>query len=341
MANILIIGGTGTISLPTTLKLAENKNNTITILNRGNQKYDFPTNIYQITADVNDKDEIKNWMENKQFDSIINFVVWNKTDALSNIELFKDKTKQFIYISTVAALNHEYHCLINEKASKGNRYSEYGKNKAAAEDTFLEEYKKTGFPITIIRPTQTYSKDRIPLSIKGSNCWTVVQRMIEGKEVIVHGDGQSVWASTHAEDFARGIEPIVANDKSVGEVYQIMNPEAHTWDMVYQILAEELGVEYKPIYISTELLRKSKTYNFEQSIQGDKRWSNIFDISKLLEINPNFMCKISLREGLRRYLSYMGENTTLKTVDEDFNVWCDETIDLYNRSISVFDKSLK
>lgn len=120
-----------------------------------------------------------------------------------------------------------------------------------------------------------------------------------------------------------------------------MNPEAHAWDMLYQILAEEIGVEYKPAYILTELLRKSKTCNFDQSTQGDKRWSNIFDTSKLLDINPNFMYQISLRDRLRKYLSYMEENTAIKTVEEDFDVWCDKTIELYSRSMSLIKDSIK
>ena len=329
MQNILIIEGTGTISLPTTLKLSENPQNRVTVINRGSKNDQLPSNITVVKGDINKPDEIQEWLSDKHFDSIINFVIFNPESAQKNSQLFKERTNQFVYISTVAALNHQNNCLVNEETAYRNEFSDYGKNKAIAEALFLEEFHTNNFPITIVRPTQTYSEDRIPLSIKGKNCWSVVQRMIDGKEVIVHGEGQSVWASTHASDFAEGIYPIIGNAQTIGEIYQIMNPEPHTWDMVYQYLADELAVEYKPIYIPTDFLKESTRYNFSESIQGDKRWSNIFDISKLLSINPTFTCKISLKEGLQKYLKHMDEHPELKEVDKEFDSWCEETIANY------------
>lgn len=326
MKNILIIGGTGTISLPTTLKLSEDKQNRVTVINRGSKNNRLPNNVKIVKGDINKPYEIKHWLEGKEFDSIINFVIFNQETAQKNIQLFKNCTNQFVYISTIAALNHQNDCSVNEETIRGNNFSDYGKNKAAAEELFLKEFGLNNFPITIVRPTQTYSEDRIPLSVKGKNCWSVIQRMIDGKEVIVHGEGQSVWASTHANDFAEGIYPIIGNSLTVGETYQIMNPEPHTWDMVYQYLAKELDVEYKPVYIPTDFLKKSKKYNLSESIQGDKRWSNIFDISKLLSINPSFNSKVSLKEGLKKYLEYMDEHPELKVIDKEFDQWCEETI---------------
>ncbi|MBK0039392.1 MULTISPECIES: NAD-dependent epimerase/dehydratase family protein [unclassified Enterococcus] len=338
---VLIIGGTGTISSPTTLFLAKQSDIEVTILNRGNKLSNLPKNIEVVKGDITKQTEMRIWLKDKQFDSVIHFVLFDAESAKDNIELFKHHTKQFIFISTVAALNHEEQCFIDEETSYGNSYSGYGQSKALAEKTFLEQYQFDGFPVTIVRPTQTYDKDRIPLSIKGNHCWSVIDRMLKGKEVIVHSDGQSVWASTHAEDFARGIFPLIANEETIGEIYQIMNTETHTWDMVYQMLAKLLDVEYKPVYISSELLRHSKQYRLETSIQGDKRWSNIFNVDKLKLVNPNFSCEIDLETGLKRFLSYMDDHPELKKSDEVFDTWSDETIKLYKESKTNFLKFFK
>lgn len=340
MKKILIIGGTGTISLPVTKKLSSIKENEVYVLNRGNKNVDLPENVHTIQGNINDTKQMKKFIADKLFDTVINFIVWNKADAEQNIEIFSGHVKQFIYISTVAVLNRELTCNINENTASGNMYSAYGQNKLEAEHAFTKEYEKNDFPITIVRPTQTYSKERIPLSVKGKSCWSVIDRMLEGKPVIVHGDGQSVWASTHAEDFAEGFYLLVGNKETIGETYQIMNPESHTWDMVYQELADLLNVDYKPVYIGTDLLKESKEYDLMQSIQGDKRWSSIFDIEKNKTVNPDFKCKVSLREGLKNYLDYMENHPEKKIKDEKFDHWCDHTIASYTSFKSTFVKEI-
>lgn len=330
MKRILIIGGTGTISLPITKKLAQNPENQVFVLNRGNKNTTLPQEITTIKGDITDVEAMTTLLAEQHYDCVINFIVWNAQDAAHNIALFKGKTEQFVFISTVAVLNHEVTCFINEDTPVGNRFSPYGQNKAAAEARFLQAFNDDDFPVTIIRPTQTYSKDRIPLSIKGKSCWGVVQRMIDGKEVIIHGEGQSLWASTHADDFAEGFVPIIEQKALIGEICQIMNPASHTWDMMYQTLAELLGVQYRPVYIPTDLLRHATTYDFDQAIQGDKRWSNLFDMTKLRTIVPEFDCQISLKLGLQRYLDYMAEHPELKQADDIFDQWCDQVIVEYS-----------
>ena len=340
MKKILIIGGSGTISTPITKLLADDESVDLYVLNRGNNNDKLPKNIHYIKGNIQEVEEMKQLMKDQMFDSVINFIVWNEKDARNNIDIFKGKTKQFIYISTVCVLDHEYTCNIDETTKLGNKYSDYGRAKAAAEQAFLDAQATIGFPITIVRPSQTYSDHRIPLSVKGGGCWPVVSRMLRGKKVIIHGDGQSVWASTHADDFAQGFYKLVANDKTIGEVYQIINAQPHTWDMIYQELAKLLNVEYQPVYISTEILKKSKTYNLMQSIQGDKRWSNIFDPSKIKAMNVDFECKIDYKKGLAMYLEYMDTHPEMKKEEPEFDAWCDKTIELYEEMVHALEGKL-
>ena len=339
---VLIIGGTGTISTPITQKLDSDTNVDLFILNRGKKKSSADgsssanevfKNTTFLTADANNFEQLKTTVADLEFDSVINFVIYQPDIARQNIDIFMGKTKQFIFISTVAALNREYDCVIDENTSYGNRFSKYGQGKAACEKAFLKAYKEEGFPVTIVRPTQTYSEERIPLSVKGKDCWSVVQRMLDGKEVIVHGDGQSVWASTHAQDFAKGFVPLIGKEEAIGEIYQIMNTQPHTFDRIYQILAKELGVEYKPVYIPSDILAHSQKYDFLTSIRGDKRNSCIFDCSKIEAVVPEFKCDIDIEDGLKLYLKFMDEHPHLKTADPEFDAWCDRVIAEYKASM--------
>lgn len=336
MKHILIIGGTGTISTPITETLSKDPDVSLTLINRGHHNQHLSSNIEILIGDINQPSHIKELIKGRNFDCVIDFILFGPQQAHERIDLFKGITKQFIFISTVACLDHEHHLIINELTPRGNRFSLYGQNKAAAEEVFLSAYHNEGFPVTIIRPSQTYSEDRIPLSVKGSSCWAVIQRMIEGKEVLIHGDGESVWASTHASDFAKGFIPLINHPKTIGEIIQIMNPATHTWNEIYRILAETLKLEYKPIFVDSVTLSKSTTYDFKTSIQGDKMFSCIYDITKLKTLVEDFSPTISLRDGLKAYLEYMNNHPELKKSEPDFDAWCDDFIDqLKHQSIKA------
>ncbi|NLC95980.1 MAG: NAD-dependent epimerase/dehydratase family protein [Erysipelotrichaceae bacterium] len=337
---VLIIGGTGTISSPITNTLSKMDNVELYVLNRGKKKTEELKGVKYLVSDIKDVERVKTLLKDLEFDVVINFLIMNLEDAKNNYEIFKDKTKQFIYISTVCVLNGPSSCNLNEDSLVGNCYSMYGIEKASAERFFLQKYKEDNFNVVIVRPTQTYSDHRIPLSVKGSNYWGVVSRMLKGKKVIVHGDGQSVWAGTHALDFSKAFMGLVNNEKANGEVYQIMNPEVYTWDMIYSTLARLLNVEYNPVYIPTDILVYSKKYDFVGSIQGDKRWSKIFDVKKINEVIPDLKFDIDMEKGLSMFIEYMDAHPEEKIEDEEFDKWCDDVIELYEKHFEILSNEM-
>lgn len=337
---VLMIGGTGNISWPVAKTLADDAEVELYLINLDGKNDQLPADVHRLTANiVTQADYVKEKIKDMVFDSVINFVIMTEDDAKNSVDIFKGHTKQFIFISTADVLDHRFQCLVDEEMARGNQYYSYGQNKEKAELYFMEEAEK-GFPITIVRPTQTYSKNRIPLSVKGKSCWSVVSRMIRGKEVIVHGDGQGIWACTHANDFAPLFCPLVAEPEAVGEIFQVMNPTPMTWDMIYQNLAELLGVEYKPVYISTYLLDESKVYGWKGSIHGDKHFSNLFDISKARHFCPEYEPQIDIRTGLRMFLDYMEEHPEEKIEEPEFDAWCDKTIARYKACMGEFVKDI-
>ena len=329
MRKILIIGGTGIISTSLTELLAKDPLVELTILNRGHHPEKLPSNVEVLTADINDPDAVALLLGERKFDAVADFVLFRPEQAQARIAFFKGRTRQFLFISTVACLNHELSPIINELTPRGNRFSPYGQNKAAAELIFLEAYQKSGFPVTIIRPAQTYSDQHIPISVKGQTVWSVIKRIQEGQPVILHGDGQSLWASTHAEDFARTFIPLINHPQAIGEILQLINPTPHTWLQVYTTLAELLGVELHPVFIPSSVLAQSQRYDLLSTIQGDKMFSNLYDISKLKRFVTDFKPQVSLREGLERYLAYMKLHPELQVNDPDFDAWCDAVCQSY------------
>ena len=203
---VLLIGGTGTISTAITKQLAETEHE-VYLLNRGNRNSDLPANIKFIQADINNEAEAAEKLKDMSFDCVCEFIGFVTAQVERDYRLFKGKTKQYIYISSASAYHKpvkDYR--ITEATTLANPYWEYSRNKIASEEFLFKMYRENGFPVTIVRPSHTYCERSVPMGVHGNNgSWQVLKRMLEGKQVIVHGDGiGGVGGDAEHPQFARG-----------------------------------------------------------------------------------------------------------------------------------------
>lgn len=334
MKEALFIGGTGTISMAITRLIATKKDWHLTLLNRGNRKEELPAGVDSITVDINDEKAAAKALEGRKFDTVCDFIGFVPSQLERDYRLFKGKTKQFMYISSASAYNKlPSDCVITEGTALANPYWEYSRNKIACEDFLMKMYREEGFPVTIIRPSHTYDDRSVPLGVHGSKgSYQVIKRMLEGKPVIIHGDGTSLWRMTYNEDFAVGFAGLMGNPHALGEAFQITNDENLTWNQIYATIANVLNVELKPFYVSSYTLAKlGKNYDFVGSLIGDKANSVIFDNSKLKRAVPEFRPSIHFEDGIRRCLSNVLANPSLQVEDPEFDKWCDKVIALVSK----------
>ena len=324
---ILFIGGTGTISMAITKQILKENKHELYLLNRGNRNIGLE-GIKEINVDINgDINLVKEKLKDLCFDCVCDFIIFHLDQAKRDYELFKEKTNQFIFISSASAyLKPVKNFIINENTPLENPFWEYSRNKKAIEEFFLEKYKTEGFPITIVRPSHTYDERSVPLGVHGSKgSYQVIKRMLEGKKVIIHGDGESLWVMTNNYDFAKLFIPLMGNSKAIGEAYQITGDEVLTWNNIYKYIAEALNVELKPIYVSSQLL--SELSDFTGTLIGDKANSVIFDNRKVKEFNPSFKQEVLFKDGIKKTIDYVLSHKECQIEDSEFDLFCDKLID--------------
>ncbi len=331
----LFIGGTGTISMAITRSLAKNEGWHLTLLNRGNRKADIPDGVDVINVDINDEEAAAKVLEGKNFDTVCDFIGFVPSQLERDYRLFKGKVKQFMYISSASAYGKpvaDYR--ITEGTALANPYWEYSRNKIACEDFLMKKFREEGFPVTIIRPSHTYDERSIPMGVHGSKgSFQVIKRMMEGKPVIVHGDGTSLWTMTFNEDFAKGFIGLMGNPHAIGEAFQITNDESLTWNQIFKTIADALNVEYKPYYVSSHFLAKvGRKYDLEGGLIGDKANSVVFDNTKLKKAVPGFAPSIRFEEGVRRCLDYILSHPECQVEDPEFDEWCDNIIEALDKA---------
>lgn len=324
----LFIGGTGTISMAITRALADNPDWELYLLNRGTRMAEIPQGVKVITADINDEAQTANALEGMCFDCVCDFIGFVPEQLERDWRLFGGRTKQFMYISSASAYQTppaDY--LITEGTLLSNPCWEYSRNKIACEEYLMKLYREEGFPVTIVRPSHTYDERNLPMGAHGDNgSWQIVKRMLEGKPVIIHGDGTSLWTITFNTDFAKGFIGLMGNAHAIGEAYHITSDESVTWNQIYAIVADELGVPLKAYYVPSGFLDDVGPYDFRGGLLGDKANTVVFDNSKIKRAVPGFVCTVRADQGLRRTVRHMLATPALQKEDPAFDAWCDRVI---------------
>ncbi len=335
----LFIGGTGTISMAITEALAANSDWELFLLNRGNRSARLPENVTVLTGDIHDESACAELLADYSFDTVCDFIGFLPADLERDYRLFQGKTKQFMYISSASAYEKPVrNYLITEETPLENPYWEYSRNKIACEDYLLQQYREKNFPVTIIRPSHTYDDRSVPMGVHGDKgSWQVIQRMLEGKPVIIHGDGTSLWTLTHNTDFAKGFIGLMGNPAAIGQTYQITSDESLTWNQIYQTVAAALGVTLYPYYVASDFLDSIGPYDFRGGLIGDKSNTVVFDNAKLKAAVPGFQATVPFADGIRRTLDYIQAHPELQVVDTEFDDWCDRVIDVLENAKESFN----
>ena len=332
---ILFIGGTGTISMAITRKLLASGEHELYLINRGNRNGTLPEGLKSIICDINDEAEVSKLTADMDFDVVADFIAFVPEQLERDFRLFAGKTKQFIFISSASVYQKplsDYR--ITESTPLANPYWQYSQDKIACEDYLMKMYRENGFPITIVRPSHTYDERSIPLGVHGNNgSWQVVRRMLNGKPVIIQGDGTSLWTMTHNSDFANAFIGLMGNIHAIGESVQITSDETVTWNQVYQSIADALRVEFKPYYVSSAFLAKCSDYDFTGGLIGDKANSAVFDNSKIKRLVPGFAAKVRFDQGVRMTIANVLANKELQREDPEFDEWCDKVIAVLDKAV--------
>lgn len=338
--NALLIGGTGTISMAITRLLAE-KGWEVHLLNRGNRKAEVPQGVHWIQADISDEQAVAQILQGRHFDCVCEFIGFLPEQVERDIRLFEGKTSQYLYISSASAYHKpatDYR--ITEGTALANPYWEYSRNKIACEEVLMKAYREHQFPVTIIRPSHTYDNRNMPLGVHGDKgSYQVIKRMLQGKPVIIHGDGTSLWTMTHNTDFAKGYVGLMGNPHAIGEAFQITNDETLTWNQIYAAIARVLGVELKACHVSSEFLAATGKYDLLGSLIGDKANSVVFDNSKLKRAVPDFVPTVRFEQGIRDTIENIMAHPELQTEDPEFDEWCDKVIEVVENAKKAFQKA--
>jgi nucleoside-diphosphate-sugar epimerase len=310
---VLFIGGTGNISTASS-RLAVEKGMELYVLNRGNSKVTIK-GANSIKGDIT-KLETLTELKGHEWDVVVNWIAFTPEDIERDLELFSGKTKQYIFISSASCYQTPLsYPVITESTPVCNNLWDYSHNKILCEQRLQKAYSEDRFPMTIVRPSLTYDTV-IPVAIGGFDKYNIVDRIKKGKEIIIHGDGTSLWTVTHSDDFAKGFVGLLGLTQAIGHPFHITSDEVLSWNMIYKILADAIGKEANVVHIASDFICKIAP-SFTGTLLADKAESVLFDNTKIKTFVPGFKATIPFAEGIKRTLTWLEENPNRRQIDPE------------------------
>jgi len=322
---ILMIGGTGLISSAST-RLAVERGLDVTVLNRGTSATrPLPDDAELVQADIRDPESVRAALGDREFDAVVDWVAFTPEHVATDVELFTGRTGQYVFISSASAYQTPPERLpVTESTPLRNPYWQYSRDKIACEDLLVSAYRDTGFPVTIVRPSHTYDRTSVPLD----GGWTSVERMRQGKEVVVHGDGTSLWTLTHHEDFARGLVPLLGDPRVLGDAFHITSDDVLTWDQIVRALGAAAGVEPRIVHVPSDVIAAADP-EWGAGLLGDKAHSMVFDTTKVRRVVPEFTTTIRFEQGAREIVAWHDADPARRTVDARMDALMDDLVERF------------
>jgi nucleoside-diphosphate-sugar epimerase len=318
---VLFVGGTGVISSACS-KLAIDRGIELYLLNRGQSVRPIPEGARILRGDARDPHSARATLGALSFDAVVDWIAFTPEHIEADLELFRDRTRQFVFISSASAYQTPPASLpVTESTVLDNPFWQYSRNKMSCEERLVRAHREEKYPVTIVRPSHTYDCTLVPLD----GGWTTVDRMRRGQKVIVHGDGTSLWTLTHHRDFAVGLVGLLGNSHAIGEAVHITSGELLNWNQIFGLVARAAGAEPLMVHVPSDVVAAYDP-DWGAGLLGDKSQSMIFDNSKIKRLVPDFVCRIPYSRGVEETIAWYDADPARRKVDEKFNRTCDRIL---------------
>src|SRR4051812_882037 len=322
---VLFIGGSGIISSACS-SLAVERGIELYVLNRGRSTTrPLPAQATVLQGDIRDPESVRKAVDGVDFDAVVDWVAFTPEQVRTDIELFRGRTGQYVFISSASAYQTPpARVPVVESTPLANPFWQYSRDKIACEEVLLEAYRGEGFPMTIVRPSHTYDRTSVPFD----GGWTVLDRMRRGKEIVVHGDGTSLWTLTHHTDFARGFVGLLGHPRTLGDAFHITSDDVLSWNQIAQALASAAGVQPRIVHVPSDAIAAVDA-DWGAALLGDKAHSMIFDNAKLRSVVPDYVCTVPFEQGAREIVAWYDADPSRQQVDERLDAVMDTLVEAY------------
>jgi nucleoside-diphosphate-sugar epimerase len=225
---ILIMGGTRFIGVYLTKILVE-RGHEVFLFNRGNKPAPV-AGVKQILGDRTNATQLKEKLATEKFDAVFDNNGRELSDTQPLAEIFKDRVKHFIYVSSAGVYLKSEQMPHVEGDSVDPKSRHQGKFET---ETYLAQ---SGLPWTSIRPVYIYG----PQNYNDLEAW-FFDRIARDRPIPIPSNGMHMTQFGHVKDLAQAMAAVLGNEKAIGEIYNISGDRYVTFDGLARACAAAAG----------------------------------------------------------------------------------------------------
>lgn len=323
---VLLIGGTGTLSTSICNSCLK-KGYDVTIVNRGNNNNNVSDKVEIIIGDIRNVDKINELLKDRYFDVVIDFISFTLEQLKTTLQIFNNRCEQFIFISSATAYTKTSERITEDFKLENNAW-DYASNKIECENFLKENFEHTKQKYTIIRPYVTYDEKRIPFAIIPYKQWTLANRIIIGKPILLWDGGKAKCTLTTVSEFANGVVGLFLNEKAYNEAFHITSDNYLTWSEALNDMGKALNKSVTIAAIPSKYIAEQKP-ELKGVLFGDKGLDRIFDNTKIKSAVKDFKADTLFKNGIKKTFEYYDENSELKQIDYAWDAEIDSLIEKY------------
>ena len=324
MMRVIVVGGTGNISV-SIVELLLQQGHDVACFNRG-QKGHVPDGARLITGDRQNRAEFEAAMQREKFDVAIDMICFNREDAESDIRAFRD-VKQFIQCSSVMSYGKPDVFVPVTEDHAINPETPYGQGKAAADHAFMAAFYADNFPVTVIKPSTTHGPIRGAYrQVSRDTQW--VDRVRQGKPLVVCGNGRQMIQFLHVKDASPGFVGVIGKSRCIGQTYNLVDQGFTRWDVFHHTAMDVIGQQVDLVGVPLDDLLAVGVPAIG-TCKDAYSYNNFFSCEKIMRDVPEFRPQMSLQDALEDIIPAMDADGRI--VDSDTVTWEDELITAQRR----------
>lgn len=325
--NILIIGGTGTLSYAVLMRILGVVKAEVWIFNRGNNNSAIPSGVHILVGDFYNAASLEEATKGIRFDVVMDFLSRTPQDIARVYPLFMHACTQYVFISTACVFRRDAANLpVTESSLRPNPKWSYSVEKYESEKMLEKLAAKGKAHYTIVRPYITYDDNRIPLGIAPEYKYhrTIIERIKNGKPLFTWNGGEDLTTLTYVTDFAKAVVGLLLNPCAVNEDFNVMSGLIYKWKDVIALLYARLGQRPNIVDIPLYGIYKQMP-DLKGMMEGDRAVDAVFDNAKIKNAVSGLEFNVTLEEGLDNVIRHY-DKTATRIYDYVFDARVDRLI---------------
>lgn len=255
MARALVIGGTLFIGRALVEQLLE-RGDDVVIMHRGTGT-PFGSRVGEIQCDRNDLTAVRTALENSRFDVVYDNVYdWQRGTTADQVRAAaiaaaSGTLRRYVFTSSIAVYGEGGEYDEDARLVAADYPNPYSAQKAESERALFDLHRRSGVPVTTLRPTFIYGPHN-PFD-REAFFW---DRILAGRPIVVPEDGSRTMQWVHVRDVARAAVRAGDEDRANGQAYNLASYPPITQIEYLQLLAHIAGRHANLVYIPRQQIER-------------------------------------------------------------------------------------